>query len=99
MSDEQLRRRMKAQEDNYKTWKQEADKLRDQLEWSLNNEEKYKVALNESFNRENELRAQCEKLAEALEYYHTGQCTWIDGSLNIAPAKQALAEYRKTKGK
>ena len=98
MSDEQLRRRMKAQEDNYKTWKHEADRLRDQLEWSLNNEEKYKVALNESFNRENKLREQCEKLAEALEGYATA-----DDDPETAPsceaAIKALAEYRKAKGK
>ena len=32
---------------------------------------------------------------EALEYYQKAQCTWIDGSINIAPANEALAEIRK----
>lgn len=30
--------------------------------------------------------------SEALEYYLKGQCCWIDGSINIAPADKSLSE-------
>lgn len=48
---------------------QERDQLKDRLQWSLRNEEKYKAALDESFKRENELRAEVERLKGInLEY-------------------------------
>ena len=37
-------------------------------------------------------------VVEVLEYYQKGKCTWIDGSINIAPANRALAEIRKMRG-
>lgn len=44
----------------------ERDQLKDQLQWSLRNEEKYKAALDDSFKRENELRAKAEEFSEML---------------------------------
>lgn len=78
----------------------EIESLRDQLEWSLRNEQLYKDELNKSFERENQLRAkldqvkaQCEKLAEALEFYANANASQriADGALAI----KILAEYRK----
>lgn len=70
----------------------ERDQLREQLQWSLRNEEKYKAALDESFKRENELRVQCEKLAEALDDILMAVPS-LSEVLKIA--RENLTEYRE----
>lgn len=85
----------------------ECDQLKDQLQWSLRNEEKYKAALDDSFKREQALRTAVEKLADALAFY-AGLIPHAESiglgepnqEMGLMPAKfgtvltKALAEYR-----
>lgn len=50
----------------------ERDSLKDQLQWSLKNEEQYKQAFAEQCERANQLHAEVERLKEELVAYQIG---------------------------
>lgn len=66
--------------------------LQAQLNWSLNNEEKYKKELAASLERENQLRAEIDKLKRRVEASDNNYKVWKQERDNAIAASEKLAD-------